>query len=100
MPIPSGSGAVDRTLLRDDVYGRIRDAIVDGTFAPGEQLKDAEMAGWLGVSRTPIRAPSLPVAPSALVVAQPGRSKTVSTVHEGTVSETRVVVAARHGLPA
>ena len=44
MPIPSGSPAVDRSLLRDDVYRRLRDAIVDGTFMPGEQLKDGELA--------------------------------------------------------
>src|SRR3546814_1391010 len=98
MPIPSGSGAVDRTLLRDDVYGRIRDAIVDGTFAPGEQLKDAELAAWLGVSRTPIREALLRLASSGLVVAQPGRSTTVSTVDEGTVRDARDVVAAMHEL--
>ena len=35
MPIPSGGPVVDRSLLRDDVYRRLRDAIVDGTFTPG-----------------------------------------------------------------
>ncbi len=40
-----------RSLLRDDVYPRLRDAIVDGTFAPGESLRDGELAEWLGVSR-------------------------------------------------
>ena len=44
-----------RSLLRDDVFARLRDAIVDGTFAPGEQLRDLELADWLGVSRTPVR---------------------------------------------
>ena len=42
MPIPADAPAIDRRLLRDDVYGRLRDAIVDGTFAPGEQLRDTE----------------------------------------------------------
>lgn len=98
MPIPSDSGGVDRTLLRDDVYGRIRDAIVDGTFAPGEQLKDAELAAWLGVSRTPIREALLRLASSGLVVAQPGRSTTVSRIDERTIRDARDVVAAMHEL--
>lgn len=29
--------------------------IVDGTLAPGEQLRYLELATWLGVSRTPVR---------------------------------------------
>ena len=55
MPIPQQAPGVDRTLLRDDVFRRLRDAIVDCTFLPGEQLKDADLAEWLGVSRTPVR---------------------------------------------
>ena len=78
MPIPSDTARVGRSLLRDDVYSRIRDAIVDGTFAPGEQLKDGELAEWLGVSRTPIREAFLSLASSGLVVSVPGRSTTVT----------------------
>ena len=67
-------------LLRDDVYRRLRDAIVDGTFAPGEQLRDLELAAWLGVSRTPVREALLRLAQGGLVVAQPGRSTVVSSL--------------------
>ena len=73
MPIPSGSPAVGRSLLSDDVYRRLRDAIVDGTFMPGEQLKDGDLAEWLGVSRTPVREALLRLRGSGLVVALPGR---------------------------
>jgi DNA-binding GntR family transcriptional regulator len=98
VPIPSGSLSVDRTLLRDDVYRRLRDAIVDGTFAPGEQLKDGELAAWLGVSRTPVREALLRLSASGLVVAQPGRSTTVSAIDVRTVRDARDVVAAMHQL--
>lgn len=98
MPIPAGSPAVDRTLLRDDVYRRLRDAIVDGTFRPGEQLKDGELAGWLGVSRTPVREALLRLGASGLVVALPGRSTTVSAIDIQAVREARDVVAAMHEL--
>ncbi len=98
MPIPQGTSAVDRTLLRDDVFRRLRDAIVDGTFQPGEQLKDGELASWLGVSRTPVREALLRLAGSGLVVALPGRSTTVSAVDAQTVRDARDVIAAMHQL--
>jgi DNA-binding GntR family transcriptional regulator len=98
MPIPSDAPAVDRSLLRDDVYRRLRDAIVDGTFAPGEQLKDGELAQWLGVSRTPVREALLRLGTSGLVVALPGRSTTVSDIDARAVRDARDVIAAMHEL--
>ena len=98
MPIPQTAMAVDRSLLRDDVYRRLRDAIVDGTFVPGEQLKDGDLAEWLGVSRTPVREALLRLGASGLVVAVPGRSTTVSTVDPQAVRDARDVLAAMHGL--
>jgi DNA-binding GntR family transcriptional regulator len=97
MPIPA-TPTVNRSLLRDDVYGRLRDAIVDGTFAPGEQLKDAELADWLGVSRTPVREALLRLGQSGLVVTNPGRSTVVSTLDPHAVRDARGVVAAMHEL--
>jgi DNA-binding GntR family transcriptional regulator len=96
MPIPENTAPIDRRLLRDDVYGRLRDAIVDGTFAPGEQLRDVELAAWLGVSRTPVREALLRLAEAGLVVAQPGRSTTVSSLDTRAVRDARDVVAAMH----
>ena len=96
MPIPTGVPALDRRLLRDDVYRRLRDAIIDGTFAPGEQLRDLELAEWLGVSRTPVREALLRLAQAGLVVAQPGRSTTVSSLDQRALRDARVVVAAMH----
>jgi DNA-binding GntR family transcriptional regulator len=98
MPIPENVPAIDRRLLRDDVYGRLRDAIVDGSLAPGEQLRDGELAAWLGVSRTPVREALLRLAEAGLVVAQPGRSTTVSSLDLRDVRDARDVVAAMHEL--
>lgn len=98
MPIPQNAPAIDRRLLRDDVYHRLRDAIVDGSLAPGEQLRDGELAAWLGVSRTPVREALLRLAEAGLVIAQPGRSTTVSALNVRDVREARDVVAAMHEL--
>ncbi|MET0955812.1 MAG: GntR family transcriptional regulator [Cryobacterium sp.] len=97
MPIPQ-TPAVDRSLLRDDVFGRLRNAIVDGTFAPGEQLRDSELATWLGVSRTPVREALLRLAQGGLVVSHPGRSTSVSTLDLAAERDARGVVAAMHEL--
>jgi DNA-binding GntR family transcriptional regulator len=97
MPIPQ-TPAVDRSLLRDDVFGRLRDAIVDGTFAPGEQLRDGDLATWLGVSRTPVREALLRLAQGGLVVSHPGRSTIVSPLDLTQVRDARGVVAAMHEL--
>ena len=96
MPIPTDAPALDRRLLRDDVFRRLRDAIVDGTFAPGEQLKDVELATWLGVSRTPVREALLRLAESGLVESHPGRSTTVSSLDLRASRDARDVVAAMH----
>ncbi|GID28865.1 GntR family transcriptional regulator [Paractinoplanes brasiliensis] len=98
MPIPRGESSVDRSLLRDDVYRRLRDAIVDGTFLPGEQLKDGELAEWLGVSRTPVREALLRLAAGGLVVTTPGKSTRVSLVDAQSVRDARDVIAAMHEL--
>jgi DNA-binding GntR family transcriptional regulator len=98
MPIPQSDASIDRSLLRDDVFRRLRDAITDGTLAPGEQLRDLELAAWLGVSRTPVREALLRLADAGLVEAKPGRSTTVSTLDVRAEREARDVVAAMHEL--
>ncbi|MBF6595153.1 MAG: GntR family transcriptional regulator [Thermaceae bacterium] len=55
MPIPVSALALERPSLRESVYERLRDWIVEGSLEPGEQLRDQELALRLGVSRTPVR---------------------------------------------
>ncbi len=98
MPIPHAGQSLERTLLRDGVYRRLRDAIVDGTLEPGEQLRDIELARWLGVSRTPVREALLRLGQAGLVGSTPGRSTTVSLLDPVAVAEARDVLAAMHAL--
>lgn len=92
------SAPTRRSLLREEVHLRLRDAIVDGTFTPGEQLRDAELAQWLGVSRTPIREALLRLAEGGLVRTEPGRSTTVAPIDQTSVRHARSVVAAMHAV--
>jgi DNA-binding GntR family transcriptional regulator len=98
MPVPGAQGLVSRSLLRDDAYRAIRDAIVDGTLAPGERLNDPELSAWLGVSRTTIREALARLERAGLVQTKPGRHTIVSPVDVRAVHEAQSVVAAMHEL--
>lgn len=98
MPIPTDVATPSRQLLRDDVFARLRDAIVDGTLAPGEQLRDHDVAAWLGVSRTPVREALLRLQHAGLVTTSPGRSTTVTTLDARATRDAHAVVAAMHGI--
>ena len=41
--------------LGGQIFNRIRDDILSGNYAPGEELKEATLGKQLGVSRTPVR---------------------------------------------
>jgi DNA-binding GntR family transcriptional regulator len=100
MPVPSGTAATSRTLLRDQAYMRLRDAILDGTLEPGEQLKDAEIAEWLGLSRTPIREALARLEEYGLVETAPNRYTRVTPLSAGDARDAFTVVAALHSLAA
>lgn len=42
-------------LLSDQVYGRIRQSIIDGELAPGQRLVESEIARRYGISQAPVR---------------------------------------------
>ena len=80
------------------MHARLRDAIVDGSLAPGEQLRDAELATRLGVSRTPVREALLELARAGLVQATPGRSTVVAPIDPAAVRDAQAVVGALHAV--
>jgi DNA-binding GntR family transcriptional regulator len=98
MPVPAALAPVRTSLLRDTVHDRVRDAIVDGTLAPGEVVRDTELAAWLGVSRTPVREALLRLGETGLVRAAPGRSTVVAEIDLAVVREAHAVVATMHRL--
>jgi DNA-binding GntR family transcriptional regulator len=100
MPTPTTGNLHARSLLRDDVYQSLRDAIVDGTFEPGERLRDQELETWLGVSRTPIREALLRLGRAGLIVAKPGRATFVAPSDPVSVGNAQQVASAIHELAA
>jgi len=55
MPIPQKIQPVEKSRVSDTVYEMLKRWIIDGDLGPGEDLRDAELAKSLGVSRTPVR---------------------------------------------
>lgn len=85
-------------MLREQAYESLRDAIINGTLAPGEKLRDAELEEWLGVSRTPIREALARLEAAGLVHTVPGRSTVVSAIEGRAVLNAQDVAAAMHAL--
>jgi DNA-binding GntR family transcriptional regulator len=79
---------------------RLRDAILDGTLEPGEQLKDAELAEWLGLSRTPIREAVARLEQHGLVETEPNRYTRVAPLSASAARDAFPVVAALEALAA
>lgn len=98
VPIPETLDSHRPALLRDGVHARLRTAIVDGTLAPGEAVRDQELAQWLGVSRTPVREALLKLADAGLVEATPGRSTRIANIDHEAVRDAQAVVSAMHRL--
>jgi DNA-binding GntR family transcriptional regulator len=66
------------TTLRDVVLERLRDAIIDGTFKPGERLVERVLCEQLGVSRTVVRETLRYLDAEGLVELQPNKGPIVS----------------------
>lgn len=98
MPVPQNRGLVSRSLLRESAYRAIRDAIVDGTLAPGERLNDGDLVAWLGVSRTPVREALARLEQAGLVQTKPGRYTIVSPLDVRAVRAAQSVTSAMHEL--
>ena len=98
MPVPTSPSPLRPSLLRESVHDRLRDAIVDGTLAPGEVVRDTELAAWLGVSRTPVREALLRLGDTGLVRSAPGRSTVVAEIDLAEVRGAHAVVVAMHRL--
>lgn len=88
MPLPvKDTAPVERQLLRDVVYNRLYDGILDGTLEPGETLLDDKLTAWLGVSRTPIREALMKLADIGLVEMAPNRYTRVAPIDRRAIDE-------------
>jgi DNA-binding GntR family transcriptional regulator len=55
MPLPVKDNQIHRPSMRDEVYSKLLNWIMEGVLRPGEKLLDKALAEHMGVSRTPVR---------------------------------------------
>lgn len=71
----------------DDVYRVLRQAILDGGLPAGSQLREAHIAGDLGISRAPLREAFRRLEEEGLVIKIPFRGAFVAEVSSQTINE-------------
>jgi DNA-binding GntR family transcriptional regulator len=65
--------------LHQAVFGQLRELVLSGDLAPGEQLNEIAIAGRLNVSRTPLRKAMSQLVAEGLIEENPYRGKFVRT---------------------
>ena len=91
---------VSRTLLRDQAYIALVRAIVAGDLAPGDALKDGDLASQLGLSRTPVREALARLVDDGLVVTKPNAFTRVAPLNAAAARDAAVLTQTLHGLAA
>lgn len=81
------------TILSDEVYSCIGEAILDGRLQPGERLRDVVLAEQLGISRTPVREALQRLERFGLVEVAVGRYTRVSTPDDAVRDQTAEMTA-------
>jgi DNA-binding GntR family transcriptional regulator len=75
------------TLLSDEVVDRLRESILRGHFAPGDRLREEQLAEALGVSRGPIRNALVQLEREGLAVRRPNRGAVVAELSRADLEE-------------
>jgi DNA-binding GntR family transcriptional regulator len=73
--------------VKDLVYERLRESLIDLTFAPGEPLREAALVERFGVSKTPIREALVRLEREGLVEIAPYRGARARTYNDADVRE-------------
>jgi DNA-binding GntR family transcriptional regulator len=73
--------------IRDEVYHRIREAILRGVYKPGDKLQEETLAEELGTSRTPVREALRKLEVENLVTYYPHKGTVVSAISIDEIDE-------------
>lgn len=86
--------------LGSQIFNKIRNDILSGNFAPGEELKEATLGKQLGVSRTPVREALRQLELEGLVQIAPNRGAKVIGISRQDVEDIYLMRARLEGLAA
>lgn len=91
---------INHPQMRDQVFEKLRQAIINGDLKPGERLVERTLAEQLGVSRTPVREAIRMLELEGLITFQPKLGAVVSRVSDSEVIEIYRIRAVLEGLAA
>ncbi|MEU9731172.1 GntR family transcriptional regulator [Streptomyces sp. NPDC048002] len=92
MPGSTGTGAVTRSTLRQQIADALRDEVLAGRLQPGQEFTVKEIAEQYGVSATPVREALVDLSAQGLLEADQHRG---FRVHEYTAEDYRGIIEAR-----
>ncbi|MDF3300747.1 GntR family transcriptional regulator [Streptomyces tropicalis] len=92
MPGISGTGAVTRSTLRQQIADALRDEVLGGRLQPGQEFTVKEIAEQYGVSATPVREALVDLSAQGLLEAVQHRG---FRVHEYSLDDYREMLQAR-----
>src|SRR5919106_3146649 len=98
MPVPSLPAPLDRRPARHLVYEHLRTWIESGELAPGEVIKDTDIAQAMGMSRTPVREALQMLERDGSVEMLPGRLTRVTAISPDDITSLYAPLAALHGV--
>ena len=79
--------AIPRILLSESLYNTIRVSILNGTFSPGEHLRELKLAERFATSQGPVREALRPLEQEGLVRRIPHRGTFVAEITEKEITE-------------
>lgn len=87
------SPLIDQNPLRDTIYEAVSAAIVAGELLPGDRVRDTELAGLYGASRTPVREAMLLLVEHGFLINEPRRGFRVAPMTRDEVLEIYELIA-------
>ncbi|RUT28865.1 GntR family transcriptional regulator [Arsenicitalea aurantiaca] len=90
--------AAPRGQLHIQTVGRLREMIMNGVLPPGARLREVQLCGALGVSRTPVREALRTLAAEGLVDLLPNKSVVVARLRAPDIVHLYRVFGALEGL--
>lgn len=87
---------IDRVSLRTRVYDILQHAIITGELEPGQRVRDQDIAGQLGVSRTPVREALQRLEDEGLVETRRGSLTRIMPLDTPAARDAFPLVAALH----
>lgn len=82
------------------VYRKLRAAIESGELKPGSRVMEVEVAGWLGVSRTPVREALRRLESEGMLVVEPRTGLVVASISRQAMLELYVMREVLEGTAA